>query len=120
MAEMEKSDEELMNEYAANDDSRSFELLYHRYAGMVFGYLMNRVRDQAQCEEIHQNVFLKLHQVREQYRNDLPFAPWLFTIVRSAEETASSAILNISAHWYAEPFAVLFSCSLRPSLRGFF
>jgi len=83
MAEMEKSDEELMNEYAANDDSRSFELLYHRYAGKVFGYLMNRIRDQAQCEEIHQNVFLKLHQVREQYRNDLPFAPWLFTIVRS-------------------------------------
>lgn len=80
---MDQSDEELMMDYVKNDNPLSFELLYHRYAGKVFGYVMNQVRDRQQCEEIHQSVFLKLHQSRTQYRPEYPFAPWFFTLVRS-------------------------------------
>lgn len=80
---MDQSDEELMMDYVKNDSPLSFELLYHRYAGKVFGYVMNQVRDRQQCEEIHQNIFLKFHQSRAQYRPEHPFAPWFFTIVRS-------------------------------------
>lgn len=81
--DMYKSDEELMTDYATNDNASSFELLYHRYSGKVLGYVMSRVKDRIQSEEIHQNVFLKLHQFRSQYRTNTPFAPWFFTIVRS-------------------------------------
>ncbi len=80
---MEQSDEQLMMDYVKNDNPLSFELLYHRYAGKVFGYVMNQVRDRQQCEEIHQNIFLKFHQSRAQYRPEYPFAPWFFTLVRS-------------------------------------
>jgi RNA polymerase sigma-70 factor (ECF subfamily) len=80
---MIKSDEELMKDYASNDNASSFELLYHRYSGKVLGYVMNRIKDRTQSEEVHQNAFLKLHQYRSHYRPEYPFAPWFFTIVRS-------------------------------------
>jgi len=80
---MDKTDEQLMKDYARNDNLQSFEILYHRYAGKVFGYLMKRLKDRNQSEEIHQNVFLKLHQARNQYQDHHNFAPWFFTIVRS-------------------------------------
>ena len=70
-------------DYVKNDNPLSFELLYHRYAGKVFGYVMKQVRDRQQCEEIHQNIFMKFHQSRAQYRPEYPFAPWFFTLVRS-------------------------------------
>lgn len=80
---MDKSDEELMTNYARNDDFSSFEFIYHRYSGKVLGYLMSRIKDRDLSEEIHQSVFLKLHLVRSQYQAGLPFGPWFFTIVRT-------------------------------------
>lgn len=44
----------------ARGDSRSFELLYDRVAGLVFGIVRRVVRDPAQSEEVAQEVLLEV------------------------------------------------------------
>jgi RNA polymerase sigma-70 factor (ECF subfamily) len=77
------SDEELMLAYAG-DDMAAFETLYHRHRSRLFGYLLGRLRDRSEAEEVFQAVFAKLHQARRSYRAEIPFLPWLFTIARNA------------------------------------
>ncbi len=69
--------------YGVEDDPASFNELYRRYQSKVFGYLILKCPPKEFSEEIHQLVFMKLHQARTQYDPKYPFAPWLFTIVRS-------------------------------------
>lgn len=76
------TDEELMLAYI-DGDMAAFELLYARHKGRVFGFLMNKLRDRGEAEDVFQAIFTKLHRGREQYRQDIPFLPWLFTIARN-------------------------------------
>ncbi|MBY0370889.1 sigma-70 family RNA polymerase sigma factor [bacterium] len=80
--EFEKTDEVLMLEYLQGD-SRAFDVLYERHADKVYGYLRQRLGSSPLIDDIHQNIFLKFHQVREKYRSPLPVLPWLFTITRT-------------------------------------
>lgn len=74
------TDEELMRSYQKGD-FKAFEVLYGRYSGKVYGYLRKRVRSGA--DDVHQAVFMKLHEARFQYKDKFKFAPWLFTITRT-------------------------------------
>lgn len=77
------TDEELMLAYAT-DDMEAFELLYRRHKSHIFGFLMSKLKDQAEAEEVFQAVFTKLHVARGKYRAEIPFLPWIFTIARNA------------------------------------
>lgn len=68
----------------AGDDMEAFEALYHRHRNRLFGYLLGRLKDRSEAEEVFQAVFAKLHQARRSYRAEIPFLPWLFTIARNA------------------------------------
>ncbi|MBI4804028.1 MAG: sigma-70 family RNA polymerase sigma factor [Desulfovibrio sp.] len=63
-------------------DMEAFKALYQRHKGRVFGFLMNKLKDRSDAEDIFQTVFSKLHRNRHQYRREVPFLPWLFTLVR--------------------------------------
>lgn len=76
------TDEELMLSYV-DGDMEAFQVLYQRHKGRVFGFLMNRLKDRSDAEDIFQTVFSKLHRNRHHYRQDVPFLPWLFTLVRN-------------------------------------
>lgn len=65
------------------DDLEAFELLYQRHKGQVFGFLLARLRDRSEAEDVFQAVFTKLHRKRQQYRPEIPFLPWLFTLARN-------------------------------------
>lgn len=80
---MTRTDEELMVAYAVGD-LQAFELLYHRHKGKILGYLLARLRDRDQAEEVFQNVFARLHQGRSRYQPEIPFLPWIFAISRNA------------------------------------
>lgn len=69
--------------YSAGD-LEAFETLYKRHKGRVLGYLLARLRDHSEAEDVFQAVFAKLHRGRHQYREEIPFLPWLFTIARNA------------------------------------
>jgi RNA polymerase sigma-70 factor (ECF subfamily) len=75
------SDEELMQAYA-NDDLDAFELLYRRHRERLFGYLVGRLQNRSEAEEVFQAVFAKLHRARHSYRPEIPFLPWFFTVAR--------------------------------------
>ncbi len=77
------TDEELMLAYAM-DDMEAFELLYRRHKSHIFGFLMSKLQNQTEAEEVFQTVFTKLHVARGKYRREIPFLPWFFTITRNA------------------------------------
>jgi RNA polymerase sigma-70 factor (ECF subfamily) len=79
----ELTDEQLMLAYAA-DDMEAFTVLYQRHKNRVFGFLMRRLKDQTESEEVFQTIFTKLHLSRGTYRQQIPFLAWLFTIARNA------------------------------------
>ena len=64
-------------------DMEAFEALYGRHKGRVFGFLLARLKDRSEAEDVFQAVFAKLHQKRHQYRQEIPFLPWLFTLARN-------------------------------------
>ncbi|AMV70576.1 sigma-70 family RNA polymerase sigma factor [Desulfuromonas carbonis] len=93
------TDEELMQAYARGEQA-AFDQLYARHKCRVMGYLLKRSGDRTAAEDVFQAVFLKLHRSRDNYRDELPFLPWLFTIVRTAlidaarrEQTRSARIV---------------------------
>lgn len=75
------TDETLMILYQ-NGDPLAFEELYHRHAPKVFAYLTRRVPNK-EAEDLHQIVFLKVHQYRVKYDPTFPFLAWIFTITRN-------------------------------------
>lgn len=77
------TDEELMVAYV-DGDTEAFEILYGRHKSRVLGFLMTKLRDRNEAEDVFQTVFTKLHRGRQKYRQDIPFLPWLFTITRNA------------------------------------
>lgn len=77
------SDEELMQAYQNGIDG-AFDMLFRRYSPRVYGFLMNRVKDRTQVDDVFQATFLKLHQSKGRYEARFPFAPWLFTVCKNA------------------------------------
>ncbi len=76
------SDEDLMRAYQ-NGDQGAFLELYKRYAPRVYGYILPRVKNRAQGDDLFQQIFMKLHKSRGTYKTELPFAPWIFSIIRT-------------------------------------
>lgn len=68
----------------ADDDMEAFEALYRRHKQRIFGFLVKKLKNQTEAEEVFQAVFTKLHVARGDYRQDIPFLPWVFTIARNA------------------------------------
>jgi RNA polymerase sigma-70 factor (ECF subfamily) len=67
----------------ADDDLEAFEVLYRRHRGRLLGYLSAKLHNRSEAEEVFQTVFAKLHQARGNYRQTIPFLPWIFTIARN-------------------------------------
>jgi RNA polymerase sigma-70 factor (ECF subfamily) len=82
MGETSSTDENLMKAYQ-NGSEDAFRLLFERHSGRVYGFLLARLKDRAQADDVFQNTFLKLHQTRSHYDPAFPFAPWLFTVCKS-------------------------------------
>jgi RNA polymerase sigma factor (sigma-70 family) len=77
------TDEVLMQAYIEGD-LKAFQILYQRHKGRVFGYLVSKLKNRSEAEEVFQEVFVKLHNNRFKYRKETPFLAWLFTIVKNS------------------------------------
>ena len=78
----QESDEDLMHRYRLGEVA-AFDELYRRFAPRIYGYLKNRIRPQL-AGEVFQETFLRLHRYRARYDRSYQFAPWIFSICRSA------------------------------------
>jgi len=76
----EWSDEELLLEYRATGDRRTFEELVHRYERELFNYLRHYLGDAEMAEDAFQATFLQLHLKVEQFESGRKVRPWLYTI----------------------------------------
>lgn len=79
----DSSDEELLRSYQ-HGDSESFKLLFQRYRGPLFNFLLRRVGDRARAEELYQDSWTKVIERCGEFRGDSKFSTWLYTIARNA------------------------------------
>jgi len=73
---------DLMTRYQQGD-MEAFDHLYNKYKSLVYGYLMKRIGNHTEVDEIFQDVFLRLHRSRSGYNSKYPFRPWLFAILKN-------------------------------------
>lgn len=78
-----KSDEELVRRLGAGDVS-AIEVLYDRYAQILFPLAMRILRDRAEAEDLVHDAFVVLTERANQYVRDRgTVAAWLITLVRN-------------------------------------
>lgn len=75
------SDEELMELYQSSD-YLAFEILYQRHSGRIYKFLISKVGTEV-GEELLQEAYTRIHKFRDKYIAQLPYLPWVFTIVRN-------------------------------------
>ena len=78
--------EELMLHYQTHSPTEAynaFNELYTRYSQRVFSFLNKKVKNSADCEDILQKVFIKIHESKHLYKNKYKFEQWLFVIAKT-------------------------------------
>lgn len=74
-------DDRLVERILAGDRS-AFDRLYERYLPRVAGFVRKRLDNQADIEEVVQDVFLAVFSALQSFRGDAPFAAWVLGIAR--------------------------------------
>jgi len=70
---------------AQRREPEAFSQLYEEHFDRIYRYVLLRVRNQADAEDITQQVFLKALESIGSYRwRGMPFASWLFRIAHNA------------------------------------
>jgi len=77
-------DEENLVRRAQQRDEEAFAQLYEEYFDRIYRYVILRVGDQAEAEDITQQVFVKALQSISSFRwKGVPFSAWLFRIAHN-------------------------------------
>jgi len=74
-----RSDEQLMAAYVGGD-AAAFEVLFARYADILYRLVRRRVSGDDDARDLVQQTMLHLHRARHDFRRDSRLRPWLFTI----------------------------------------
>jgi RNA polymerase sigma-70 factor (ECF subfamily) len=64
-------------------DRAAFEALVEQYKQPVMNFIQRTLRDEAEAEDLAQNVFLQVYKSRDRYERTAKFSTWLFTIARN-------------------------------------
>ncbi|MBR9919739.1 MAG: RNA polymerase sigma factor [Bacteroidetes bacterium] len=60
--------------------NQSFRLLYEQYSDLVFNLCLNYLQNEADAEEVTQDVFLKVYQNIDHFRDDSSLKTWIYRI----------------------------------------
>ncbi len=77
---MYSADEQLISKTLAGDRD-AFGLLVHKYQEMVFAYAFQKVRNEADAQDVTQEVFLRAFRNLYALRHPHRFRSWLYTIM---------------------------------------
>ncbi len=61
-------------------DRPSYQALFERHQGSVYGFLVRRTRRGVQAEDLFQETWLKVYRSRSTFKTGQMFKPWLFRI----------------------------------------
>lgn len=73
------SDAEIMLRVREGDDS-GFDFLIEKYRRPIVNFMYRMVHNQAEAEELAQEVFLRVYRSRQTYRAEAKFTTWLYRI----------------------------------------
>lgn len=62
-------------------DNKAFVTLMQAYRRPVYSYLVHCGLDGSTCDDLFQEIFMKIHKAAQSYRAHLALRPWLFAIV---------------------------------------
>lgn len=68
-------------------DQRAFEILYRRHSAQVYRHARALVGNEADTEEVMQEVFLTLYEKAKTFRGDAAFSTWLYRLTVNAALT---------------------------------
>ena len=77
-----RTDEGLMLAYK-DGDAAAFEVLYGRWRRRLFRYLAHQCGQDGACDELFQDIWLRVVNARQQYEVSAPFHAWLFRIAHN-------------------------------------
>lgn len=77
-----RTDEGLMLAYG-NGEAAAFEILYARWRRRLFRYLSQQCGQTGTCDELFQDIWLRVINARRDYQATAPFHAWLFRIARN-------------------------------------
>jgi RNA polymerase sigma-70 factor, ECF subfamily len=81
--DFKKFDDEQLIQLVARANSDALSELYDRYSRLVFGVALNTIGDQAQAEEITQDVFMRVWERASTYRSEYgKVSSWVAGIAR--------------------------------------
>ena len=72
-------------------DTAAFNEIAARYWSRVFQRLRQRLGDRQECEDLTQDVFLRLYRYRDRYRPRASFATWVYYITQNVLRNAIRA-----------------------------
>ena len=75
------SEDEKLVSQTLSGDRDAFGVLIHKYQEMVYAYAFQKVNNEADAQDITQEVFLRAYRHLERLRNPHQFRSWLYTIM---------------------------------------
>ncbi|MGH7978807.1 MAG: RNA polymerase sigma factor [Limisphaerales bacterium] len=64
-------------------DRAAFAELVDKYKQRIMNFVFQRLRDEAEAEDVAQNVFLQVYKSRARYKQTAKFSTWIFTIAHN-------------------------------------
>ena len=83
-------DAELVRRVQAGD-KRAFDLLVQKYQHKVINLVGRFVSDQAECQDIAQDAFVKAYRAIDSFRGDSQFYTWLYRITANTAKNYLAA-----------------------------
>ncbi len=80
---MENYSDEQLIALAVNKDKAALEALIKRYLQPIYGFSYKYVKNQADAEDVTQEVFVKVWRNLKKFDLQRPFRPWLYKIARN-------------------------------------
>ena len=74
------SDEQLLERFNFQGDSRALEVLIQRYEAPLFNYLFRYLGNREAAEDVFQASFLQVYSKSDQFDPAKKFKPWLYTV----------------------------------------
>ncbi|SHI95394.1 RNA polymerase sigma-70 factor, ECF subfamily [Tangfeifania diversioriginum] len=73
----------ILFEKIKQDDKKAFETLFHRHYGILCHYATHLIKNEAEAEEIAQELFVRLWEKREKIQIDTSLKNYLFRAVKN-------------------------------------
>ncbi len=74
------TDEELILQFQADEDTAPFEILVQRYKNPLMNFVFRFVNDYEAASDIVQETFIKVYRNKNSYKSIAKFSTWIYTI----------------------------------------